>query len=54
MPIPAPMARLTSAVAILASSPAVVLNGKRTMIVVIRPTIQPKNVSGRAVPTISR
>ena len=31
-----------------------VLNGKIAMIVVIRPTIQPKNISGRAVLTISR
>ena len=47
------MARLTAAVAILASSGAVVLNGKATMIVVARATIQPKNISGRNVPSIS-
>jgi hypothetical protein len=48
------MARLTTAVAILASSAAVVLNGKATMIAVTRATIQPKNSSGRKVPSISR
>ena len=30
-----------------------VLNGKTTMIVVARATIQPKNISGRNVPIIS-